>query len=372
VLSAVSFTLPDHVEHLTLTGAAAINGAGNALANLIRGNAAANVLTGGAGNDTLAGLGGNDRLNGGLGADRMEGGPGNDTYIVDNRGDLVVERAGQGIDQVLSAVSFTLPAHVENLTLTGAAAISGAGNALANVILGNAAANVLTGGAGNDTLAGLGGNDRLDGGLGADRMEGGPGNDTYVVDNRGDLVVERAGQGIDLVLSAVSFTLPAHVENLSLIGAAAIDGAGNALANVIRGTAATNILSGGAGNDQLFGGGGDDILIGGLGRDVLNGGPGVDTFRFTRAADSGVGALSDLIADFEARDLIDLAAIDACQIGAAQQDFAFIGTDPFTGTSGELRAVAGLVAADLDGDGIADFEILIATMLTPLEDNFIL
>ncbi|MEK7350498.1 MAG: calcium-binding protein, partial [Nitrospirota bacterium] len=58
-----------NVENLTLTGALAINGTGNALANYLNGNSAANVLTGGAGDDILDGWEGNDVLNGGIGND---------------------------------------------------------------------------------------------------------------------------------------------------------------------------------------------------------------------------------------------------------------------------------------------------------------
>ena len=43
-----------------LTGAAAINGTGNALANRLTGNGAANMLNGGTGADTLAGGAGHD------------------------------------------------------------------------------------------------------------------------------------------------------------------------------------------------------------------------------------------------------------------------------------------------------------------------
>ena len=92
------------------------------------------TLNGGAGNDMLFGGSGDSTLNGG-GADHMFGGVGNDTYVVDNAGDVVDETGGDGIDIVQSSVSFNLgdPAHaigdIESLTLTGTRAINATGNA---------------------------------------------------------------------------------------------------------------------------------------------------------------------------------------------------------------------------------------------------
>ncbi len=223
VLSSVSYTLPQNTENLTLTGNASVNGSGNSLANVLDGNAGANLLDGGGG------------------ADRMSGGAGNDTYVVDNTGDQVIEAAGQGTDTVRSAVSLTLSANFENLTLTGTAAINGTGNALRNILLGNSAANRLTGGADADTMA------------------GGAGNDTYVVDQAGDTILELSGQGTDTVEASIGFTLGANVENLVLTGAAAVSGVGNDLANSLIGNNAANSLSGKRGADRLAGGGGNDL-----------------------------------------------------------------------------------------------------------------
>ena len=99
-------------------------------------------------------------------------------------------------------------------------------------------------------------------------MVGGAGDDVYVVDNAGDVVVEAAGEGVDLVQSSVTHTLGDNVENLTLTGSGAINGMGNSLANYITGNSAANTLAGGDGNDTLDGGTGADTMTGGVGDDV--------------------------------------------------------------------------------------------------------
>ncbi|WP_256575202.1 hypothetical protein [Pseudomonas sp. PA27(2017)] len=125
---------------------------------------------------------------------------------------------------------------------------------------------------GDDELYGGDGDDILDGGLGGDTLYGGQGNDVYVIDQIGDVVVEYPGEGIDKVISSVSWTLGDDVENLSLIGSAAIDGTGNALDNVLIGNGGDNVLRGRGGDDLLSGGLGNDTYVfgNGDGRDVIN------------------------------------------------------------------------------------------------------
>ncbi|MBS3029212.1 MAG: DUF4347 domain-containing protein [Dolichospermum sp. DET50] len=203
----------------------------------------------GTGNDDLGGGDGNDTLNGGTGADLLGGGSGNDSYVVDNVGDVIIEFLNQGIDTVESSITWTLKNHLENLTLTGTTAINGTGNNLNNIITGNTGNNVLNGGAGADT------------------MIGGAGNDSYYVDNTADSITENLNEGTDIVFSTVTYTLTTNVENLTLQGTTAINGTGNDLNNSITGNTAANILTGGLGNDTLTGGAGADTMIGGAGND---------------------------------------------------------------------------------------------------------
>src|SRR5205085_2503178 len=211
-----------------------VTGAG---AGTVRGGAADERIETGSGNDVLDGGAGNDTLDGGLGNDAMTGGAGNDVFIVDNASDTVAENAGEGTDEVrtaLASYSIAGVANVENLTGTATSGQSLTGNSLANVIAG---------------------------GIGADTMTGGAGDDTYVVNNASDTVTEAASEGTDTVQSSITYTLGANVENLVLTGIAAINGTGNTLANTITGNAAANLIDGGTGADAMIGGGGNDSYV---------------------------------------------------------------------------------------------------------------
>jgi len=141
------------------------------------------ILTGNVLPNELRGNGGDDTLNGGAGSDVLLGGLGNDSYVLgsESTGIDIVSDIGGTADRILSMITRSLAPYqaIEQLTLTGLAAINGLGNGLGNVLTGNSAANTLNGGAGNDRLAGLGGNDILIGGAGRDISTGGIGNDVF-------------------------------------------------------------------------------------------------------------------------------------------------------------------------------------------------
>ncbi|WGT66629.1 putative Ig domain-containing protein [Variovorax paradoxus] len=245
VISTVSYALSSNVENLTLTGPKALDGTGNALANVITGNALDNALHGEGGDDSLTGGAGNDALDGGSGADVLDGGDGDDVYMVDNAQDVILEGAGGGTDTVVSAISYVLGADLENLTLVGQDARNGVGNAGDNVIVGNENEN------------------RLDGGGGEDRLEGGLNNDTYVVDSAGDVVMELEDEGFDTVEIGRSFSVSeiANIENVTLTGTLDIDATGDDGNNVLIGNAGNNVLDGGLGDDIMEGGAGDDTYF---------------------------------------------------------------------------------------------------------------
>jgi Ca2+-binding RTX toxin-like protein len=130
-------------------------------------------------------------------------------------------------------------------------AIGGSG---ADTIKGNSAANVMIGGLGDDTYY-------------VDTVEHwDPVTQTYLLGN--DRVIENAGEGNDMVISTVPYTLPDNVERLTLDGFGNIDGYGNNLDNKLIGNLGANRLEGLAGNDELFGDQGADVMIGGQGDDT--------------------------------------------------------------------------------------------------------
>ncbi|MCB1503147.1 MAG: calcium-binding protein [Bauldia sp.] len=229
----------------------------------------------------------------------------------------------------------------------------------------NGVNNVLTGSNQRDTINGGNLNDTITGGAGIDVLKGGLGNDTYVLGaETGDTITDTGG--IDTVTSTISRSLAsfASVDNLILLGSAS-NGTGNALGNNIRGNASTNVLRGE---------GGADVLTGDLGTDRMNGGTGADIFNFLTLGDTSKRKkLMDVIEDFSAEDTIDLSAIDAKK-GGKDNRFKFIGKKDFSDKKGELHYAKKkgdiIVSGDVNGDGKADFAILIEDAKKAVKADF--
>jgi Ca2+-binding RTX toxin-like protein len=261
-----------------------------------------------------------------MGADRMKGDGGDDTYVVDNVGDVVIENfLTEGVDTVRSSISYTLNYFLDNLVLTGSAAINAPATA-------------------SSTTSPATMRQRPRRRAGADQMKGDGGDDTYVVDNVGDVVIENSlADGTDTVLANINYTLGSYVENLTLTGAGTIGGTGNGLGNVINGNNAANLLKGMTGADTLVGAGGadtlqggvgDDQLFGGGGHDDLQGGTGMDGFRF----DTALSAANNV------DHILDFSVVD---------DTIYLDRDIFTGIAADGPLAAGAFRAGtsaLDAD----------------------
>lgn len=270
------------------------------------------IVYGGAGDDVLTGHASRHHI--------LDGGAGSDVYAVDSANTKVVEGRDGGTDTVRASVDFTLGEHVENLELeTGG--LVGKGNALANRIIGSD---------GNDEVHAMAGDDTVQLGAGDDVATGGDGND------------------------------------------------------VLRGEEGNDRLDGGAGNDTLLGGDGDDTIIGGAGNDtieagggndIMSGGAGNDLFRFRQQAanDDAVNVITDYQ---RGEDRISLSLIDANTTTAANDAFTFIGVSAFHKVAGELRVEykdgASHLMGDTDGDGLADFTLILEKTVAVTARDFML
>ncbi|KQT45622.1 hypothetical protein ASG52_15880 [Methylobacterium sp. Leaf456] len=268
-------------------------------------------VRGGNGRDLLVGDWGDDTLDGGSGADTMRGGQGSDRYIVDEAGDVIVEEPGAfGNDTVVTSLSYTLEDAIENLELTGTAAVNGTGNAGQNTILGNGGANILRGGNGDDVLEGGGGNDTLygsferDASSGRDTLRGGAGDD-YMFGGGGVDSFD-GGEGYDTATLGVAIEGDDTSITIDLADPSKNTGkaAGERYIDIEKfqlGNAGDTFwadplssvalwIQGYGGSDRITTAGGDDRLDGGAGADRLEGGAGDDIYDVDDTADVVVEA----------------------------------------------------------------------------------
>ncbi|MEM9434170.1 MAG: M10 family metallopeptidase C-terminal domain-containing protein [Pseudomonadota bacterium] len=351
------------------------------------------TLYGGAGDDQISGDLGNDVLYGGDDHDWIDGGQGDDFIygdagrdtIVASQGDDIVD-GGPGTDTLdFSAMTHDLAIDLSVTTLQSADAVLGTdqyrrfenitGGDGHDTFIGNNASNVFESGDGNDVLEGGIGNDTLMGGSGVDYIEGGAGNDMlYGGDGLDMLRFFSAGTSVIVDLRDAGQQISAgeglgtdQFEGFEYLGGSNAGNdhlTGDNSDNRILGYGGNDVLYGLDGDDFLNGQGGLDTLYGGAGADRLNGGAGRDVFAFADVSDSTPVA-HDVITTFQrgGLDKIDLREIDANVLAAGDQAFKYIGSGAFSGKAGELRRVNDTpnkivtVYGDVDGDGIADFEL---------------
>jgi Ca2+-binding RTX toxin-like protein len=199
----------------------------------------------------------------------------------------------------------------------------------------------------NNVLIGSGGNDIMVGKLG---------NDAYEVTEAGDLVIEKANEGIDTVTTTLdNYIMPANVEILGIYGSAR--------------TATGNAL-----NNQMYGNELDNVLIGGEGSDILFGRGGSDTFVFNTAPSA---ANVDYIADFTSGDKIALTAgvFSTLSIGNLNAAAFFIGSGAHDADDRIIyNQVTGSLVYDSNGSaagGQQEFAHLNSGLLLTAQDFFI-
>ena len=175
---------------------------------------------------------------------------------------------------------------------------------------------------------------------------GGDGYDTYMTSRSNLKIVENVNEGIDVVVSTATFTLPDNVESLYLLGGKDIDGTGNELANS---------MTGNRGDNRLRGLDGDDRMSGGAGNDRLTGGGGFDTFRFNPDEDKEIVTDFDEIND---RILIDSNITSIDTLSEVESRLEQHGSDVWLTAGGTMMVLKNVDVDDL-GAGNFAFTVLI-------------
>lgn len=372
---------------------------GTSANDVVHGNADGNKIYGFEGDDTVLGYAGHDSLYGGGGNDTLFGGKGSD-YLYGGDGENRLE-GGNGRDQLFGG--------------SGSDTLIGGRGADTFELATTTREAVVYGGAGRDELN-LFSDETHD----IKAWTGNAADDVAIVFGEDSHVVVDLGRGNDrgLVYARWEDGEYANVRHVEVFGREGDDyiygvgdiygGAGNdSLTSASRGGDLANRLFGGAGDDILdsariastiddmfFGGSGNDILSGGLGPETLDGGTGEDTFKGSTGRDLIV------LGDDEARDVIFyklgreskpsfgmdrikdfISGIDVLDFSGIDADYTVKGNQILL-YGGETALANGLwhqlvdgdthVFLDVDGDALADMQVILKGVTTVAEGDFIL
>jgi Ca2+-binding RTX toxin-like protein len=297
------------------------------------------------------------------------GDPGTNVY--DYNLATVDQNVAAGVQMTVDANRLRLG---EDFTFNGSAETDGR-----FFIYGGGGTDNLLGGLGNDTFyfgeaLQFGATDHIDGGAGGTDQLGLRGNYTIVFGATQLTSIESIGMvsaqdtRFGALGSAYNYNLTMNDGNLAAGVRMTVDAAPLRGAETLTFDGSAELdgsfrIFGGTGADTISGSQSGDLITGGTGADSLRGGGGADTFIYRTVADSTSSA-HDTIHDFAGGDIINLSQIDAIS-GGANDAFTFIGSNAFSNTAGELRAVfennAWTVQGDVNGDGIADIEMIVVS-----------
>ncbi|MDR6288298.1 Ca2+-binding RTX toxin-like protein [Inquilinus ginsengisoli] len=283
---------------------------------------------------------GADQINTGDHGGTVDGGGGIDWWLADLSALTTAVGFALGTSTAIAAAGLTSILNLERITLT-----TGSGN---DLIYGGAQADSIATGAGNDTIDAK--TRPAAPGSGTDTVDGGVGTDTLIVNAGAETQVVQLFAGGSPSFQVRSTSGNFYVDAYNMERVQFTSGAGADTANGLNG------------DDTLSTGAGNDVLHGGRGADTLTGGAGTDRFDYDLVLESNLASGKiDSITDFAVGiDDLDLTDIDANNIASdGNQAFIFIGGAGFSGVRGQLRAVSGVVEADVNGDGVADFRVLL-------------
>ncbi len=312
---------------------------------------------------------GADTINTGNHGGTIDGNGSVDLWIADLSGLTAGISFALGTTTAIAAAGLTSILDIERLSLT-----TGSGN---DTIVGGAQADTISTGNGNDAFDAK---TRPSAGAAIDVVDGGLGTDLLIVNAAAETQSVQVGAGYSPTFTVRStsgnFYVDAYnTERLIFTGGAGDDTVtGRQLNDTITTNAGADTVNGGDGADKIDTGNDADTITGGRGADVITVGAGADDIFYFSVLESSVfNNAIDTISDFSSgTDDIDLSAIDANNFGAdGNQAFVLINASAFSGVAGELRSVAGMIEADVNGDAIADFRVLFSNNATAVTGDFI-